>query len=159
MKIRRRPAAKSSGQPPRIRAHEEYPPGTTVPREILQVRLRDLREAVARLERPAFGQATTVMLGAVAVLVTAEVAILAATEGPLLWLLLLAVLLFALAMSRLASRYLNRSRPDDDRRAELLGDIAYLESADVAERSPLPPSRLSLLRAVVSRRPATAPCA
>jgi len=146
MKTRRHTAGKSKGQQPRVRAHEEYPPGTPVPRDVLQVRLRDLHEVVARLERPAFGQASTVMLGAIAVIVTADVAILAATEGPLLWLLLLAVLLVVLAMGGVASRYLDRSGPDDDRRAELLGDIAYLESADVTERSPLSPSHLSLLR-------------
>jgi len=80
------------------------------------------------------------MLGAFAVMVTAEAAILATVQGPVLWALLLAVLLIMAGMAPVANRYLDRSRPDDDLRADLLGDIAFLESAKVAEPATAEPS-------------------
>lgn len=149
MKIRRRTVDAAAACEPRKRPHEEYPPGTPVPRDELQTRLRHLTEELAQLERPAFGQATTVMVGALAVIVTANVAIFATTEGPLLWFLLLVVLLITALAAIVANRYLDRSGPDDERRAELLGDIAFLEAARVAEPTAAVPNsrwRLSIWR-------------
>ena len=82
-----------------------------MPRDELQTRLRRLTEELAKLERPAFGQATSVMVGALALIVTANVAILASAQGPLLWLLLLVVLLITVLAATVANRYLDRSGP------------------------------------------------
>jgi len=131
---RRRKTAreKSQDQEPRKRAHEEYPPGTPVPRGVLQVRLRDLHEELASIERPAFGHATTAMLAFLGLLVAAEIAFVDLVPSGMRWLFILFFGVVLLA-ARVPNRLFDQSDGDDARRAALLGDVAYFEAAQVAD--------------------------
>lgn len=118
---------------PRTRAHDDYPPGSLIPRSDLQIRLRDLSDELARLERPAFGNATALFMGALTLVVTAEVAVLSITEGPFRWLLAILILLLAGLTGTIWNRVLDRAGPDDERRAEVIADMAYLRASAVRE--------------------------
>lgn len=56
-----------------------------------------------------------------------------ASAGAPLGITLLAILVITAVAAFIANRYLDRSGPDDERRADVLGDIAYLKAAAVED--------------------------
>lgn len=72
-------------------------------------------------------------MGALTLVVTAEVAVLSITEGPIRWALALVIVLLAGLTGAIWNRILDRADPDDDRRAEVIADMAYLRASPVRE--------------------------